>query len=60
MYVFGGRSDLGGEIFTNNEMYCNKLNTFDTVSRTWHEPVTTGRSPTGRRSHSVCKYSPIS
>ena len=56
MYVFGGRSDLGGEIFTNNEMYCNRLQTFNTVSRTWHEPVTTGRSPSGRRSHSVCKF----
>ena len=56
MYVFGGRSDRGGEIFTNNEMYCNRLQTFNTVSKTWHEPVTTGKSPTGRRSHSVCKY----
>lgn len=56
MYVFGGRSDIGGEIFTNNEMYCNRLQTYNTVTKTWHEPVTTGRSPTGRRSHSVFVY----
>lgn len=56
MYVFGGRSDIGGAMFTNNEMYCSKLQTFNTVTRTWHEPVTTGKVPTGRRSHSVFVY----
>ena len=55
MYVFGGRSDHGGEIFTNNEIYCNKIQVFDTSSSLWTEPVTYGIAPIGRRSHSACK-----
>lgn len=55
MYVFGGRSDYGGEIFTNHEIYCNKIQVFDTSTSTWMEPVTYGIQPIGRRSHSACK-----
>lgn len=40
-------------MFTNQELYCNKIQTFDTRTLTWHEPATTGHIPTGRRSHSV-------
>lgn len=57
MYVFGGRSDYGGEIFTNHEIYCNKIQVFDTSTSTWMEPVTYGIQPIGRRSHSACKSS---
>ena len=55
MYIFGGRSDHGGNIYTNNEVYCNKLQIFDTLNRLWIEPETTGVLPIGRRSHSACK-----
>ena len=55
MYIFGGRSDQGGNVYTNNEIYCNKLQIFDTSTRTWIEPETTGVLPIGRRSHSACK-----
>ncbi|XP_033733715.1 kelch domain-containing protein 3-like [Pecten maximus] len=53
MYIFGGRSDEGGDIFTNKEIYCNKIQLFDTLTNTWHEPVTLGTPPVGRRSHSA-------
>ncbi|XP_061162485.1 ankyrin repeat and SOCS box protein 3-like [Saccostrea echinata] len=56
MYVFGGRSDYGGEIFTNHEIYCNKIQIFDTSTSTWMEPVTSGIQPIGRRSHSAFVY----
>lgn len=56
MYIFGGRSDHGGNIYTNNEIYCNKLQIFDTVNRKWIEPETTGVLPIGRRSHSAFVY----
>lgn len=59
MYVFGGRSDQGGNMFTNVELYCNKIQTFNTVTNTWSEPATHGLIPTGRRSHSVCKCEPV-
>ncbi|XP_067682381.1 kelch domain-containing protein 3-like [Haliotis asinina] len=56
MFVFGGRSDDGGDVFTNNEIYCNKVQTFDTSSNTWYEPVVSGTIPQGRRSHSAFYY----
>lgn len=56
MYIFGGRSDEGGNIFTNREIYCNKIQVFDTLTNTWHEPVTSGIQPIGRRSHSAFVY----
>lgn len=56
MYVFGGRSDQGGNMFTNVEFYCNKIQAFDTMSNSWFEPVSHGLTPTGRRSHSVFTY----
>lgn len=56
MYIFGGRSDHGGNIYTNNEVYCNKLQIFDTLNRLWIEPETTGVLPIGRRSHSAFVY----
>lgn len=56
MYIFGGRMDQGGDMFTNNEIYCNKIQLFDTLSHAWHEPVTQGIQPIGRRSHSAFIY----
>ena len=57
MYVFGGRCDEGGDIFTNHEIYCNKMAAFDTGTCTWSEPVqSSDNMPVGRRSHSACKY----
>ncbi|ESO85378.1 hypothetical protein LOTGIDRAFT_205828 [Lottia gigantea] len=57
MYIFGGRSDEGGDIFTNHEIYCNKIQTFNTITNTWSQlPVTHGAIPSGRRSHSAFTY----
>ena len=56
MYIFGGRGDLSGPYHTSNEVYCNKIQVFNTLTGMWHEPVTTGNAPPGRRSHSACEY----
>lgn len=56
MYIFGGRSDRAGPYHTNNEVYCHKLQIFDTLHQTWHEPQVTGSMPCGRRSHSAFTY----
>jgi len=57
MYVFGGRCDEGGDMFTNHEIYCNKVAAFDTQSCTWSEPVKSSENmPVGRRSHSAFEY----
>lgn len=56
MYVFGGRSDVSGEMFSNREIYCNKIQMFDTVTNTWTQPNTSGVAPIGRRSHSAFVY----
>ncbi|KAH3854104.1 kelch domain-containing protein 3-like [Dreissena polymorpha] len=53
MYVFGGRSDMGGNLFTNMEMYCDSVHMFDTVTCTWQTAISRGFRPTGRRSHSA-------
>ena len=55
MYVFGGRSDRGGAIHTNSEIYCNKIKVFNTLTYEWFSPATTGEAPKGRRSHAACK-----
>ena len=55
MYIFGGRSDEGGENFTNREIYCNSMHTYDSVTNTWTAlPSPPGIKPVGRRSHSTC------
>ncbi|KAL5009179.1 hypothetical protein ScPMuIL_014760 [Solemya velum] len=41
MFIFGGRSDEGDDIFTNNEIYCNKLQCLDTNTGLWSEPKRT-------------------
>jgi N-acetylneuraminic acid mutarotase len=68
MYVFGGRSDRSGPYHTSNEVYCNRIHVFDTLSNTWHEPPcghlpicgdSTSKckdAPLGRRSHSAFVY----
>jgi N-acetylneuraminic acid mutarotase len=56
MYIFGGRSDRAGPQHTNNEMYCSKIQVFDTVHNVWYEPQVTGTVPCGRRSHSAFVY----
>lgn len=53
MYVFGGRSDRGGHIHTNNEIYCNKIKVFNTRTSEWFSPPTSGEAPKGRRSHAA-------
>ncbi|XP_074644849.1 kelch domain-containing protein 3-like [Tubulanus polymorphus] len=53
MYIFGGRSDRAGPWHTNNEVYCNKIQAFRSLSQNWFEPETTGQAPFGRRSHSA-------
>uniref|UniRef100_A0A0B7A1U0 Kelch domain-containing protein 3 n=1 Tax=Arion vulgaris TaxID=1028688 RepID=A0A0B7A1U0_9EUPU len=57
MYIFGGRGDVSGERFTNNEFYCNNIRAFDTSSNTWLQPSHTSLgAPDGRRSHSAFEY----
>ncbi|RUS81731.1 hypothetical protein EGW08_010485 [Elysia chlorotica] len=55
MYVFGGRCDVGGDQFTNNEIYCNRIMSFDTLTNTWTR-LTSTNAPSGRRSHSAFEY----
>jgi len=54
MYIFGGRSDRAGPYHTNSELYCPKIQVFDTINNTWFEPQAVGNVPCGRRSHSAC------
>ncbi|XP_038075692.1 kelch domain-containing protein 3-like [Patiria miniata] len=56
MIVFGGRADKSGPHYTNQEFYCNKLQVFDTQTKVWSSPPTTGDVPIGRRSHSAFIY----
>ncbi|GFO17289.1 kelch domain-containing protein 3 [Plakobranchus ocellatus] len=57
MYVFGGRCDVGGDQFTNHEIYCSKVMTFDTLTNSWaRPPQPSPNSPVGRRSHSAFEY----
>jgi len=56
MYIFGGRSDRAGPYHTNSELYCPKIQVFDTVHNTWSEPQAVGNIPCGRRSHSACMH----
>ncbi|KAK0042490.1 kelch domain-containing protein 3 [Biomphalaria pfeifferi] len=57
MYIYGGRCDHGGDQFTNNEFYCNRLMAFDTVTETWTRLASsTVDAPLGRRSHSAFEY----
>ena len=56
MYIFGGRSDRAGPYHTNNELYCSKIQVFDTVHNSWSEPQAVGNTPCGRRSHSACMH----
>lgn len=53
IYVFGGRSDKGGNQFTNREIYENFVYIFNTLTNTWDSVPTRGRTPVGRRSHST-------
>ncbi|KAH9509145.1 kelch domain-containing protein 3 [Bulinus truncatus] len=57
MYIFGGRCDVGGDQFTNNEYYCNRITAFDTTTNTWSRPTPVPvEAPPGRRSHSAFEY----
>lgn len=56
MYIFGGRGDRLGPYHSPDEVYCNQIKCLDTVTRTWSQPVTTGITPIGRRSHSAFVY----
>ena len=56
MYIFGGRSDVGGSYHTGQEVYDEKLIMFDTIKNSWLNPVHTSKNPKGRRSHSACEY----
>ncbi|XP_071963055.1 kelch domain-containing protein 3-like isoform X2 [Antedon mediterranea] len=56
MYIFGGRSDLNGPVFTNMEFYSNELAVFDTKNKTWTQPAISRNRPIGRRSHSAFVY----
>lgn len=37
MYIFGGRSDLGQEMFTGNSIYFNDLYVFNFGTKTWEQ-----------------------
>ena len=55
MYIFGGRGDLWSPHHSQEEIYCPRIVYLDLITNTWHMPVTTGKEPLGRRSHSACK-----
>ncbi|XP_026692479.2 kelch domain-containing protein 3 [Ciona intestinalis] len=57
IYVFGGREDLNGLLYTRHEVYDNTLKVFCTRRKKWFEPVhTDSKRPVGRRSHSAFVY----
>ncbi|PVD26303.1 hypothetical protein C0Q70_13974 [Pomacea canaliculata] len=56
IYIFGGRSDQGMEMFTNQEIYCNTMYTFNTNTWVWETVHVSEEEPTGRRSHSTFEY----
>lgn len=55
MYVFGGRADRFGPFHSNNELYCNMIRVFETVTSTWLNTPITQPLIEGRRSHSACE-----
>lgn len=55
MYVFGGRADRFGPFHSNNELYCNLIRVFETVTNTWLDTPMMQPLIEGRRSHSACK-----
>lgn len=55
MFVFGGRADRFGPFHSNNELYCNMIRVFETVTNTWLNTPITQPLIEGRRSHSACK-----
>lgn len=55
MYVFGGRADRFGPFHSNNEIYCNRIEVFDTETNSWLDFPPTPVLPEGRRSHSACE-----
>lgn len=59
MYVFGGRADRFGPFHSNNELYCNMIRVFETVTNTWLNTPITQPLIDGRRSHSACKRQTI-
>jgi len=56
MFVFGGRGDQSAPHHSTMELYCNSIVYLDVVERKWHKPVTVGKLPVGRRSHSAFVY----
>ncbi|KAM4679187.1 kelch domain-containing protein 3 isoform 2-T3 [Amazona ochrocephala] len=56
MYVFGGRADRFGPFHSNNEIYCNRIQVFDTETNSWLDSPSTPVLPEGRRSHSAFSY----
>lgn len=55
MYIFGGRGDIHSPYHSQEEIYCHKIVYLDLKTNHWHLPITTGKLPVGRRSHSACK-----
>lgn len=57
IYIFGGRMDTGGDVYTGTSFYSNDLHAFDTVTHTWTEIQPNRQEneylPKGRRSHSA-------
>ncbi|KAG9338070.1 hypothetical protein JZ751_027146 [Albula glossodonta] len=56
MFVFGGRADRFGPFHSNNEIYCNKIQVFDTQTNCWLDCPSTQLLPEGRRSHSAFAF----
>ncbi|KJH53729.1 kelch repeat protein [Dictyocaulus viviparus] len=56
MYIFGGRSDHTGQFHSTRDMYDERLKALDLRTGEWSEPICSGVSPTGRRSHSAWTY----
>lgn len=57
MYIYGGRSDNGGNQFTGSETYDQCMHVLDVTTNTWstEQPVH-GIKPNARRSHSAWVY----
>jgi hypothetical protein len=56
LYLFGGRMDTGGDTYTGESFYCNKLHEFDLKALEWNEVKISDRgdaAPCGRRSQSA-------
>lgn len=58
MYLFGGRGAVqhSGMYIPDEEIYRDELWYLDLKTLVWHNVMTEGTKPIGRRSHSACMF----